>query len=156
MADILKDTTSDLNIKVKDFTGSSKKSSGTGKRKREDPVEKEEQIKRRRDEYNELIHNLLADRILTLERMRKAEEAKKKKKEIKEPSEKQKAQWSKFREKVSEARKLYKERGVKGVDQWAQCMKEVAKAKSEDKVLSDAEISQLVDLVAPPNQGELD
>ena len=156
MADIGKDSMSDLNIKVKDFTSSSKKKGENGKRKREDPYEREEIVKRKKDEYNELIHNLLAERVLALERERAINEAKQKKKERKPPSEKQQAQWAKFREKVAEAKKLYKERGIKGVDNWAQCMKEVARAKADDRGLSDAEISQLVDLVAPPNQGELD
>lgn len=156
MADLLKDAAGELNIKVKDFTSSGRKRGDSAKRKREETHEEDEQVKRRKDEYNELIHKLLLDRVLVLEKERKIIEAKQKKKERKPPSEKQEAQWNKFREKVSEARKLYKERGVKGVEHWGQCMKEVAKSKSDDRVLSDAEISQLVDLVAPPNQGELD
>jgi len=156
MASTLKDAAGDLNIKVKDFTVSGSKGVKSGKRKREDPDERKEEAKRRREEYNELIHELLIERVLALEKQKKVEEAKRKKKETKEPSPKQQAQWAKFREKVAKAKQLYEERGVKGADNWAQCMKEVAKGKVDEMVLSDAEISQLVDMAVPPNQEGLE
>lgn len=88
----------------------------------------------RKNEQANLINKLLSKRVLELKAKKKKLKAKKKRQSTKPPSDKQKAQWSSFANRVSIAKEMYRNQPERSSDAWKRCMREARNVPSQKDI----------------------